>query len=61
MPMNNINALYMYEQNALTVLGFILGAMMLELLAPSVAAFTHFQCLFEKFFCLHNGGSLLLS
>lgn len=44
----------------LTVLGFILRPVMLELLAAAVAALPSFQCLFKQTLSLHDGGGLLL-
>lgn len=44
----------------LTVLGFVLCAVVLQLLAAAVAALASLQRLFEQTFRFHDGGGLLL-
>lgn len=44
----------------LTVLGFVLRAVMLQLLAAAVAAFSSLQRLFKQTLCFHDGRGLFL-
>lgn len=44
----------------LTVLGLVLCAVVLQLLAAAVAALPRLQRLFKQAFCFHDGGGLLL-
>lgn len=44
----------------LTVLGFVLCAVVLQLLAAAVAAFSSLQRLFKQTFCFHDGCGFFL-